>query len=579
MKQRVLALDYDGTIAREGVLDPDVHSAIQEIRTHGIIVIIITGRIVSDLQRAIGDLRIVDAVVGENGAMIAIPASGRMVRLGQPPPEPLLAELRRRNIEVTVGSSVIEADASLACRITDTIRELQLPWIIAFNRGRLMVLPQSISKGSGLREALRILRLSVHNALAIGDAENDHELLTTCEVGVAVAWGSLPLQSVADAVIAGDGPHHVAPYIRQLTAQERLPPRKASKHTILLGNQTNGEPLSLAIWGRNVLIGGHSRTGKSSLAGVLVEQLILQGYCVCVIDPEGDHESLESLPGVIIRRIHSSDEAIDEVIRVLRYPDNSLVIDLSVLTLEERCLYGTMLLRAVAAIRRQTGLPHRVMVDEAHYFLHEAGSRDLLAYELAGYTLVTYRASELDADVRALSEVVIITSDMDPQEAQTLVMPYCSSEQYADMKTLLRQLPVDAAVLLPGVTEAPDVPRQFRIATRLTSHVRHRHKYLDVPVGDERAFVFTLGDEPTGQRARTLREFVVLLSDLPESAAVEHMKRGDFSRWVDDVFNDVSTAASIREIEAQICCKSVSALVGAVQKVIEKQYGVSEGFW
>jgi hydroxymethylpyrimidine pyrophosphatase-like HAD family hydrolase len=80
------------------------------------------------------------------------------------------------------------------------IRELELPLVLLFNRGRLMVLPQAVSKGSGLREALATLRLSVHNAIAIGDAENDHDLLATAELGVAVSWGSRLLQEAADEV-------------------------------------------------------------------------------------------------------------------------------------------------------------------------------------------------------------------------------------------------------------------------------------------------------------------------------------------------------------------------------------------
>jgi hydroxymethylpyrimidine pyrophosphatase-like HAD family hydrolase len=51
--------------------------------------------------------------------------------------------------------------------------------------------------------ALETLRLSARNAVAIGDAENDHELLRLAEVGVAVAWGSRTLQAVADVVLSG----------------------------------------------------------------------------------------------------------------------------------------------------------------------------------------------------------------------------------------------------------------------------------------------------------------------------------------------------------------------------------------
>ena len=67
MKFGVLALDYDGTIARDGALDPDVKAAIVEARARGIVVIIVTGRILSELRQAAGDLEFVDAVVAENG--------------------------------------------------------------------------------------------------------------------------------------------------------------------------------------------------------------------------------------------------------------------------------------------------------------------------------------------------------------------------------------------------------------------------------------------------------------------------------------------------------------------------------
>jgi len=53
----VLALDYDGTIASDGVLDPEVRRAIADIRERGITVAIVTGRILDDLRRAAGDDR------------------------------------------------------------------------------------------------------------------------------------------------------------------------------------------------------------------------------------------------------------------------------------------------------------------------------------------------------------------------------------------------------------------------------------------------------------------------------------------------------------------------------------------
>src|SRR5262249_56809316 len=91
----VLALDYDGTIATDGVLHPAVRSAIDEARARGIVVIIATGRVLSDLRNLCGDLGFVDAVVAENGAVLAFP-NGQTRVLGRLPPQIFFDALQRR---------------------------------------------------------------------------------------------------------------------------------------------------------------------------------------------------------------------------------------------------------------------------------------------------------------------------------------------------------------------------------------------------------------------------------------------------------------------------------------------------
>src|SRR6185436_7073194 len=164
-----------------------------------------------------GDLRLADAIVAENGAVLAFPESGRSTALARPSCG-FVEALRQRGVDVRVGECIVETDACAASTVLDVVRQMELPLVLLFNAGRLMILPQGVSKATGLNAALRTLRLSEHNAIAIGDAENDHALLAACEVGVAVGWGSPALQAVADEVIEGDGPAAVAAYLRKLVA-------------------------------------------------------------------------------------------------------------------------------------------------------------------------------------------------------------------------------------------------------------------------------------------------------------------------------------------------------------------------
>jgi hydroxymethylpyrimidine pyrophosphatase-like HAD family hydrolase len=549
VKLSVIALDYDGTVARGDVLDPSVRDAIATARMRGIVVLLVTGRILDDLRRVAGDLHVVDGVIAENGAVIHFPDSGRTSMLAPPVPEAFVLELRRRGVPFAAGQCLVDADANEAPRILDVVRALELPLVLIFNRSRLMTAPQGVSKATGLQVALETLRLSARNTVAIGDAENDHELLRLAEVGVAVAWGSKALQTGADVVLDGSGPAAVGDYVRTLAATRNVPLAPRARRRLLLGHLEDGSEFSLAIRGRNVLVTGDANSGKSWVAGLLCEQLILHGYCVCVIDPEGDYSSLEALPGVTVLGREDPPPTPRELLRALRYPDRSAVIDLSRLPHDEKFRYVRSVLPALNVLRRRTGLPHRILLDEAHYYLHDTDAPHLLDFERNGYTVVTYCASRLPQALLASTEVMIVTCESNPAEMDAL-RARCSGCAAVDefRWAALGHLKVGQAVALPITEEAGGQLRLFTIAPRLTPHVRHREKYVDVPVSSHRAFVFSANGQPE-RRIRTLRQFVSELEHTPPSLLTGYVMRGDFSRWIGEVFGDHALAAELKAIE------------------------------
>jgi hydroxymethylpyrimidine pyrophosphatase-like HAD family hydrolase len=576
MKFGVLALDYDGTIAREGVLDPEVRSAIAEVRSRGITVVLVTGRILAELEQVAGDLHFVDAVVAENGAVVWF-ANGHSRQLAYSTSIQFLQELGRRGLQFRAGQCVVELDATAAQDVLAVIRQTELPLVLLFNRGRLMVLPQGVSKGAGLREALATLRLSVHNAIGIGDAENDHDLLGACELGVAVSWGSQLLQKAADEVLIGNGPEAVAGYIRQAAQELRLPPEKIGAHRLSLGTGEDGRELTLAVRGLNALIAGDPRSGKSWVTGLMCEQLILQGYSVCVIDPEGDYRTLETLPGVVVFGGEDPPPGLPDLARVLRHPDMSVVIDLSHAPYPEKASYMKTLLPMLAAIRRASGLPHRIVIDEAHYFLHEPNVRDLLDLTLEAYTLVTYRLADLHPSLRGAIECIIVKKTSEEREHQCLIEMLkarnCCPSTMADLATL----GVDEAVLLPGMRETGGKCLKFTLYPRLTSHVRHKAKYLDVQLLVEQGFWFTDGTRMTTGPARTLKEFSAMLGQVPSEVVAGHARRGDFSRWIGDVFHDHALASDIRKVEQRFRLGHIRDLSDSITKLIQERYEFSAG--
>ncbi|HEY2151805.1 MAG TPA: HAD family hydrolase [Vicinamibacterales bacterium] len=572
MKLSALALDYDGTIAVNGVLDASVRKAIREARRRGIAVILVTGRRLSDLRQVAGDLACFDVVVAENGAVIEFPETGRHAVLSHPPAPAFLIALRDRNVATVLGECVVESEAASAPAILDAIRQCEQPLVLTFNRGRLMVLPQAVSKSTGLRQALFALRLSIHNTIGIGDAENDHDLLDACEVGVAVSWGSAALRAMADEVIEGTGPDAVASYIDRVCRQPRLSPRQMGRRRLTLGYQSSGDAIRLAVRGRTILIAGEPGTGKSWLAGLICEQLILQGYCLCILDPEGDYRSLEALPGVITLGGEDPPPQARELIRVLRYPDVSVIIDLSKTPQPEKRAYLNTLLPWLAALRRRTGLPHKILLDEAHYFLGGEHGAHLIDPELGSYILVTYHISQLAPSIRADAEaVVMVTRETDPVESQALVAMCAPAPASAVSINLFGELTTNEVALLPGAEEAHGVVTRFHLAPRLTAHVRHQVKYLDMPVSEKEAFVFAAGSH-LGPRVRTLKDLAAVMTALPGDRIEGHLHRHDFSRWIADVFRDRSLASHLHDIEERVQSDGTRDIAGAMAQAIRARY-------
>jgi len=573
MKFGVLALDYDGTVASDGLLHPEVRAAIEEVRARGIVVIIVTGRILSDLKRVAGNLNFVDAVVAENGAVLSFP-NGQTRQVGHRPPQAFLDVLCRRGIQFQVGECIIEADAASAPQILEVIRQQELQLVLLFNRSRLMVLPPAISKSTGLQEVLKILRLSAHNAIGIGDAENDHDLLSACEIAVSVSWGSSALQKEADEIIHGDGPRAVAGYIRHASQQTRLPSAQISRHQIVVGTAADGSLVSFSVHGRDFMVVGDSHSGKSWITGLACEQMILQGYCLCVIDPEGDYGGLESLPGVAVLGGDQPPE-LPDVARALRHFDLSVVVDLSRIGYEEKLSYLKALLPMLASLRRTTGLPHRIVVDEAHYFLHEADVTQLLDLELGAYTIVTYRPSDLHPDLRRGVKAIIVNRITQPNEVRTLLAFGGKKDREQEWAKMLGTLEMGEAALLPGPEEALGTLRRFKLLPRMTPHVRHRSKYFDVEVAGGHEFVFTENGIMIEPPARSLKQFVTLLANKSHACLDEHARRGDFSRWIAATFHDHHLASDVRKVEQRYRLGHLEDVRESLSQLIQERYRLS----
>jgi len=130
------------------------------------------------------------------------------------------------------------------------------------------------------------------------------------------------------------------------------------------------------------------------------------------------------------------------------------------------------------------------------------------------------------------------------------------------------------AAVLSRFNGSRHLPQSFTITGRRTSHVRHRAKYLEVPLPAERAFVFTCNGHQFGPRVRTLKEFLTLQARLPAAALEGHARRGDFSRWVRNVFGDEPLAVEIRQVENDFRQERIANLFESLAAPVHQRYEI-----
>lgn len=199
------AFDYDGTLARDGQVDDATTTALLRLKAAGLKLLLVSGRLLPELQQIYPRHDIFDLLVAENGALLYRPTTREQRALAPPPPEPLLQALRRTDVQpLSIGCSIIATRRSSESKLLAAIHDAQVAWHVIANKDAVMALPAGVDKASGLAAALQALQISPGNVLAVGDAENDLVLFTACGYGAAVANAVDPLKRAADVVMQGD---------------------------------------------------------------------------------------------------------------------------------------------------------------------------------------------------------------------------------------------------------------------------------------------------------------------------------------------------------------------------------------
>jgi hypothetical protein len=447
---------------------------------------------------------------------------------------------------------------------------------IVCDRARVMLVPAGVSKSTGVQQVLRTLGLSPHDVVAIGDGESDVPLLDACGLSACPRDSVDVVRQRVDWVLPGRHGDDVAAALEAMVLDDRFPAGRTGRQRVALGwVVATGEQVSLPARGVNVLVHGDSHSGKSWLAGALVERLVGGRYAVCVIDPEGDYGVLARLPGVASIDVRTPDDVDRALAPLADDPSRSVVLDLSNASHASKPSLVERALRTALEMRHRLARPHWVVVDEAHHVFRpngiDPGPPD---FARGGFCLITYRPSELPGNVVRAMDVFILARTTSASELPCLRTALSAFGGLAETAlSALAQLPRGEFVMVRRDADGRSEVLTFVSAPRQTVHVRHRAKYVDSIVAPGREFLFRRPDGQVGGAADSLQAFRRVVAIAPDDVLAHHAGQGDFSRWVEDVFRDAELARQLRKAERRWLRGELPELRDVIDALITVRYG------
>jgi len=567
MRFLALATDYDDTLAHHGKVYEETVRALERLLATHRKLFLVTGRELEDLLHVFPHAHLFEWIVAENGLLLYKPASTETITLANPPSEEFISQLRFRQIPISVGHTIVSTVRPHEIAVLEIIRDLGLDLQLIFNKEAVMMLPAGCNKATGLLEALRFSGLSPHNIVGIGDAENDLAFLAMVECASAVGNALPAIKERADFVTEGKRGEGVAELIRRLMDDDLLSlDSQLSRHHVLLGT-SQGENIQITPHGLNLLIAGTSGSGKSTLATGIIERLGDKHYQCCIIDPEGDYESLEQ--AVILGDMEHTPN-VKEVIQVLENPETNVVINVVGLPIQDRPHFFHKIYTDLQDYRARTGRPHWIVLDEAHHLMPADWDLPSTLFNPLPYSLLLITVHPEQVAQQALSMMhTVVFIGKTPTE---MLMAFTKLVGESCPATRSDALPPGEA--LYWNRDDGLEPLHFEIMSNRRERRRHRRKYAEGELSPEHSFYFQGPDNKLQLRAQNLVLFLQIAEGIDHDTWNYHLKQHDYSTWFRDCIKDDELAAEAEKIESAEDVGAVESLA-QIKSTIESRYTFS----
>ena len=253
------------------------------------------------------------------------------------------------------------------------------------------------------------------------------------------------------------------------------------------------------------------------------------------------------------------------MVGLLSDPRHNAVVNLLGVDLANRPECLRVLIAQIQELRTKTGRPHWLILDEAHHLLPPSSDANVLAPLGQSMLLLTVHPDSISRTLLSTVDTVMVTGESPEQALRSLA------------KQLDEPMPeIPTGELRPGecllwLREQGTPPVTMETIPPAAERRRHRRKYAEGEVGEDRSFYFRGPDHKLNLRAYNLLLFMQMAQGVGDEVWLYHLRRGDYSQWFHSSIKDEDLAAEAAAVEQQTDL-SAAASRAAIEESIRKRY-------
>ncbi len=265
----------------------------------------------------------------------------------------------------------------------------------------------------------------------------------------------------------------------------------------------------------------------------------------------------------------SHPPSLDQIFQLLDHPESNLVVNLIGIKMQDRPGFFASLLSRLQEKFLHEGRPHWLIVDEAHHLLPSewAPASAEVAGEKFRMMLVTVHPEHVSPAALRLMHAVVLVGEA-PREAAGefakvtgISPPQMPSDDLSQGEASVWFL--DSNRVVAGMQTEPGKAERKR----------HKRKYAEGELETERIFWFRGPEGKLNLRVQNLNTFLQIAGGIDDETWLYHLRRGDYSNWLEHAIKNKDLASEIKQIE-QAGFLSPAESRRRIAKAVEARYTV-----